>query len=354
MDGTALVLTAGMLNDPHAKTAHGLLRGTERFQIVGIVDNIHAGSNVADFVENVATECPIFHTITEAIQTLPVLPQYCIIGVATSGGKLSPLLIEQLGEALQAGMHVVNGLHEFVSDQPDLLAIAEKNRRQIIDIRKPKPTAALHFWSGKIAEVTCPKIAILGTDCAVGKRTTAQLLVQTLRARGKRAEMVYTGQTGWLQGWKYGFILDATLNDFVSGELEHAIYQCYHTENPDFILVEGQSALRNPSGPCGAELLVSGQMDGVILQYRPAQQYFGDTTTWGKIPSLASEIELIRLYGVPTLAIALNTNGLSTQEAEKQQDKLQAKLDIPVYLPLQQENTERLADQLIHHFTNEN
>ena len=58
--------------------------------------------------------------------------------------------------------------------------------------------------------------------------------------------MIYTGQTGWLQGGKYGFIFDSTLNDFVSGELEHAILTCYEETNPDVILIEGQSALRNP------------------------------------------------------------------------------------------------------------
>src|SRR5204862_259012 len=82
-----------------------------------------------------------------------------------------------------------------------------------------------------------------------GKRTTARMLTEGCRAAGMNADMIYTGQTGWLQGGRFGFILDATPNDFVSGELEHAIVTCAAETFPDVIFLEGQSSLRNPSGP---------------------------------------------------------------------------------------------------------
>ena len=44
--------------------------------------------------------------------------------------------------------------------------------------------------------------------------------------RGLAIELVTTGQTGWLQGHRYGFVLDATPNDFVTGELERAVVAC--------------------------------------------------------------------------------------------------------------------------------
>ena len=112
---------------------------------------------------------------------------------------------------------------------------------------------------GAIREVRAPRVAVLGTDCALGKRTTARLLVEACRRAGLRAEMIFTGQTGWMQGGRYGFILDSTPNDFVAGEVEHAIVTCDREARPDVIVIEGQSAFRNPSGPCGAELVVSGQ-----------------------------------------------------------------------------------------------
>ena len=104
-------------------------------------------------------------------------------------------------------------------DLPELADLAKEKGLEIIDVRKPKKATELHFWSGKIKDVKCPKIAVLGTDCALGKRTTTRFLVESMRKAGVKAEMVYTGQTGWMQGAKYGFVFDSTLNDFISGEM---------------------------------------------------------------------------------------------------------------------------------------
>ena len=121
-----------------------------------------------------------------------------------------------------------------------------------------------------------PRLALLGTDCAVGKRTTGLILREACRVVGMQCEMVYTGQTGWLQGLDHGFILDATPNDFVSGEMEDAILRCTAENTLDVVLIEGQSSLRNPSGPCGAELLLSADAKGAILQHVPGREHFED------------------------------------------------------------------------------
>ena len=79
------------------------------------------------------------------------------------------------------------------------------------------------------------------------------------------------------------------------------------TENPDLILLEGQSSLRNPSGPCGSELLCSAMAKGVILQYAPKQKYF--LADYDRkilsIPPIEEELELIKLYGSKTLALTI-------------------------------------------------
>ena len=148
--------------------------------------------------------------------------------------------------------------------------------------------------------------------------------------------MIYTGQTGWLQGGKYGFIFDSTLNDFISGELEHAIVSCWKETNADVIFIEGQSALRNPSGPCGSELLVSGNAKHVILVHAPKRKYYDRLSEWGTIHSLASEVELIKMYGSKVIAVALNTEHCTTEEALNFQEEYENELKIPVLLPLQQ------------------
>ncbi|MCZ6832908.1 MAG: NAD-dependent epimerase/dehydratase family protein, partial [Acidobacteria bacterium] len=169
-----------------------------------------------------------------------------------------------------------------------------------------------------------------------GKRTTTTLLLEQCRREGLRTEWIYTGQTGWLQGAKYGFLLDATPNDFVSGELEGAVLECARETNPDLILLEGQSALRNPSGPCGAELILSGGARGVVLQHAPGRKNFEgmEGEAW-KIPSLREEIELIGLLGAEVWAVTLNGEGLGPG-AERVAKELADELGIPVVLPLDQ------------------
>jgi uncharacterized NAD-dependent epimerase/dehydratase family protein len=184
--------------------------------------------------------------------------------------------------------------------------------------------------------VRAPRIAILGTDCALGKRTTARFLVEACRAAGLRAEMIFTGQTGWMQGAKYGFVLDSVVNDFVSGEMEHAIVACDREARPDVIVIEGQSALRNPSGPCGAELIVSAQAKAVVLQHAPGRPCFKNGVENWAIPPLEEEIELVRLYGARTLAVTLNNERLAPAALEEAQRSLAARLRIPVIRPLEE------------------
>jgi uncharacterized NAD-dependent epimerase/dehydratase family protein len=147
--------------------------------------------------------------------------------------------------------------------------------------------------------------------------------------------MVFTGQTGWLQGIHHGIILDALPNDFVCGELEGAILACQQETNPDLILIEGQSALRNPCGPCGSELILAGSAAGVILQHAPAREFFDDFEEAGlRIPSIEEEVRLIQLLGAEVLALAVNEEGLSQEHADTAREQLSRQLGIPAFLPL--------------------
>jgi uncharacterized NAD-dependent epimerase/dehydratase family protein len=269
------------------------------------------------------------------LEVLDSRPSYCIIGVATSGGVMLPELRADLMDAAEAGMSLVNGLHRFLADDPELVSIVQSRGAQIIDFRRPRPTADLNFWTGEVLNLETPRVAILGTDCAIGKRTTASLLVDACREVGFHAEMIFTGQTGWLQGYPYGFILDAIPNDFVCGELEAAILACQRETEPDLIFIEGQASLRNPMGPCGSELILAGGARGVILQHAPARPFFDELEELGcRIPSIEEEIELIRLLGAEVWAVTLNQENLADQEAEEARSRLAGELGIPVVLPL--------------------
>ncbi len=331
----AIILTDGILHTSDAKTAHGLIRGTERFEIVAVIDALHAGKDAGAIVDGKARNIPVYSNVQEAVANHEHIG-YCIIGIATVGGVLPERFVPVIRECIQLNMSIVNGLHEYLSDRPDLQALALTHQVQLIDVRKPKPKSELHFWSGKIHTVKAPIIAVIGTDCALGKRTTCRFVKQACAKNQIRAEMIYTGQTGWMQGGKYGFIFDSTLNDFISGELEQAIVDCWEKESPQLILIEGQSALRNPSGPCGAELLVSGNAKHVILVHAPKRKHYEHTPEWGVIHSVESEIKLIEMYGAQVIALALNTESCTLSEALAFKNAYAAQLHIPVLLPIEE------------------
>jgi uncharacterized NAD-dependent epimerase/dehydratase family protein len=342
MDGTALVLCDGFFATINGKTAHGLVRGSERYRIIGVVDLPTAGRDAGEVLDGVARGIPVFASLSEALARLKEKPDYAIVGVATSGGVFTPGLEAALLEAIEGGLSIVNGLHHLAADQPALAQAARLRGVTITDIRRPKKPGELHFWTGEALRLRTPRIAVLGTDCALGKRTTTRMLTEAARRSGIRAEWIYTGQTGWLQGAPFGFVLDATANDFVSGELEHAVVSCGRELDPELLFLEGQSSLRNPSGPCGAELILSAGARGVVLQHAPGRHDFDGLEELGcRIPPVAEEIELIGLYGARTLGMALNGEGLSAESLRAERDRLERELALPVALPLE-EGVERL------------
>ncbi|MGN6213136.1 DUF1611 domain-containing protein [Parafilimonas sp.] len=329
----AILLTNGLYDTENAKTAHGLVRESNRYKIVGVIDHVFAGKDAGGLLDGQHRNIPVFATVTEA---MVANPEVCVVGVATSGGIFPGTLLNEVKEAIELKLDIINGLHDHLNERPEIKALAEKNNVELIDIRRPKKLHELHFWTGKIFDVKTPVVAVIGTDCALGKRTTTRFVMNACNNAGMNTQMIYTGQTGWLQGGKYGFIFDSTLNDFVSGELEHAILTCHEETHPDIIFIEGQSALRNPTGPCGSELLISGNAKHVILVTAPKRKYYEHEPAWGEIPSLASEIELIKQFGSTVIAIAINTEHCSDEEAFMFQKEYEKQFGIPVMLPLQE------------------
>jgi len=339
---SAIILTNGWLQELRAKTAHGLLHESGRFSILAVIDPIHTGKKVREVLPHAKLDIPIYRTVLESIKHLKTRPQYCIIGVALHGGKLPDTLRHDIITAIKNGLSIVSGLHSYLSADPEFSRLAQQYKVQLIDVRKPRPINELEFWSGKIYKVKTPRIALLGMDCAIGKRTTGVILMKRFRESGIKTELIYSGQTGWLQGLKYGFIFDATLNDFVGGEIERVIIECDQKAKPDLILIEGQASLRNPSGPCGSEFILCGDCKAAILQHAPGRKYFeGFEYLKRPIPPVEEEIKLITLLGARTLAVTLNENYMPPKKLREYQKQLEKEIGIPVIRPFSHE-TDRL------------
>jgi uncharacterized NAD-dependent epimerase/dehydratase family protein len=249
-------------------------------------------------------------------------------------------------QAIDAGLNVDSGLHEFFSEDPDLSALAAARGVEIRDIRKPPPRERLHFFSGAIERVEALKIALLGTDSAVGKRTTAWLLVDGLRSAGLDAELIGTGQTAWMQGAQYGIIMDSLVNDFVAGEIEHAVHRAWVEKRPDAIIIEGQGSLMNPAYPGGFEILAAARPDLVILQHAPAREEY-DGFPGYPIHPLAQQIQAIELIsGKPVIAVTVNHEGLGAEEIPQVCRQITRECGLPAFDVLHDGPQELLANLL--------
>lgn len=307
----SLILTDGLFGSVEAKTAHGLLRCGERFTPLAVVDRVSAGLTAAEVIGDLGSRVPIFATVGEAVVAFPTVSA-AVVGVSAPGGRLTDSLRQTLVDCAGHSLDLVAGLHDFLADDPAVAAMAAAHGVTITDVRRTPERSRLHSWNGSIFDVRALRIAVLGMDCIVGKRTTAQLLTRAVNERGRRAEMIYTGQTGWMQGGRYGIVLDALIDDFITGELEHAIVQCERDLKPDFMIIEGQSGMQNPVSPTGPAILLSADVDAAILHVMPARRtYYGSDVA---VKPLESELTLIQAYGVPVVGVSLNAVGATAQD----------------------------------------
>jgi uncharacterized NAD-dependent epimerase/dehydratase family protein len=113
-----------------------------------------------------------------------------------------------------------------------------------------------------------------------------------------------------MQGVSYGIILDSLVNDFIAGEIEHAVWRAWTERRPDVIFIEGQGSLLNPAYPGGFEILAAGRPDAVILQHAPARKEYDGFPGYPLHP-LEKQITAIELVsGKPVVAITLNHEDL--------------------------------------------
>jgi uncharacterized NAD-dependent epimerase/dehydratase family protein len=313
---TAIVYCEANFGSLDGKTANGLVRHSEKYRILAVIDSEKAGKDAGAILDNAANGVPVCRSLAEAISTVQDVPDYFIYAIAPSSGRLSADERMVILHAIGMGMNIVSGLHEFLGDDVEFANAGRTSGVTITDVRKPPAVSQLRAFSGRIREVTCPRIAILGTDCAIGKRTTASILTRALVDRGINAVMIGTGQTGLMQGARYGVALDAIPSQFCSGELEALIIEAFEREAPDVIIVEGQGALSHPAYSTSALILRGSQPDGVILQHAPGRLHRCDFACM-PMPTPRSEIELIQAFsGAKVIGLTINHENMSNDDVD--------------------------------------
>ncbi|MGB5335694.1 MAG: DUF1611 domain-containing protein [Woeseiaceae bacterium] len=346
---TAIVYCEGNFGAIDGKTANGLVRNSERYRILSVIDSDKAGLDAGAVLDQAPKGIPICHDLEASLGLVDGIPDYFIFGMAPSSGMLSIRERALIIEAMNYGMNVVNGLHEFLSDDPVFKAASLANNVTILDIRKPRDKKDLRMFTGRVLDLPCRRIAILGTDCAIGKRTTATILTRVLNQHGVKAVMVATGQTGLIQGARYGIALDAIPSQFCAGELEATVLEAYENERPDVIVVEGQGALSHPAYSSSAFILRGSCPHGVVLQHAPKRAHRCDFDNM-KMPAPADEINLIQTFAdTSVIGVAINHEDMTGNDLANVIEEYEQELGLPVTDPLSG-SSERLADMVFAAF----
>jgi len=296
------------------KTANGLVRFSQKYRIVGVIDGDKVGQDAGEVLDGKKNGIPIYRDLSQALDQQNVPPKYFIYGMAPLDGMLSKQDGQVIFHAMEKGMDIINGLQEFLTDDESFVRKAQACDVRIMDIRKPKKKKDLSLFSGRIFDVKCPKIAILGTDSAIGKRTTATILTRTLNNAGLKTIMVATGQTGLIQGARYGVALDAIPEQYISGEMEAAVVEAYELEKPDVLIIEGQGALSHPAYLSSCFIIRGSRPDGIVLQHAPSRKMLGDYPKL-PMPSIESEIRLVESFsGSKIIGIAINHENMTDND----------------------------------------
>ncbi len=343
--GKAIVYCEREYLSANGKTAHGLVRHTDRYEIVGVVDSTAPVGDAGEILDEKKRGIPLFSSLKDAY--LETKPEIFIIGAVSEGGILPKGYDEAVIWALSQGLDIVSGLHQFISDDERFTHLAAEKGCSITDVRKIFRDYK-RFYTGEINHVESIRIASVGTDSAIGKRTTSVLLVQELKRRGRTADMIFTGQTGWMQGWPHGVVIDAMINDFVSGGIEGAILDSWRDLKPEFMIIEGQGSLVHPFFPGGFEIMAAGQIHGFILQDAPGRPFL-DGFPGFAMPDPGRVIKIAKLLSQrPLLGIGLNHEGLSLEGIEKAKAKLRKRFLVPVEDPLV-DGVAKIADAIERH-----
>lgn len=326
---TAIIYSENEFGKLDGKVANGLVRQSDKYEIVGVIDSHLAGHDAGMYLDSMTNGIPIFADIHEANMELKKIPSYFIYGIAPLEPKLSDEEKAIIHTAIKMGMNIVNGLPEYLNDDKTCVELAQKFGVSIQDVRKPPAKKDLHSFTGAIMNVKTPIITVSGTDCAVGKRTTALKLVEALRSSGLKAAFITTGQTGLLQGSKYGIAIDVLTSGFATGEVENAILKA-DEEHPDIIVVEGQGALSHQAFTSSSAIIRGGMPRAIILQHPPKRINRCDFPNI-PMPTIDSEIELIEVFSrAKVIAITINHEGMTEPEIDEKVLEYEAKYKLPV------------------------
>jgi uncharacterized NAD-dependent epimerase/dehydratase family protein len=262
-----IILAEGAFGDLPSKTAMGVIRYGPA-PVVAVIDSQRAGRNVSEWL-GPGVDIPVVADLEEAIAAAGTdpPPSELLLGTAPPGGRIPPAWRATLVSAIERGLDVVSGLHELISEDPELTSLASRHGVTLVDHRRAPERQ--HVASGRRHRAGSRVVLTVGTDCAIGKMTVALELRRAALAAGLSATFVPTGQTGiMIEGW--GVSVDRVIADFVNGTAEWLVEQA--EEMADWVFVEGQGAIDHPGySAVTAGLLHGAAPHAMVLVHEPGR-----------------------------------------------------------------------------------
>lgn len=322
------ILAEGTLEYHHGKTATSLLR-YKPDDVVAVIDSENSGRTTGQVLD-LGGNIPIVADIGAALQ---LHPDALLIGIAPTGGALPPLWRAQILQAIDHGLDVISGLHTMLNDDAQLSEAARRCGVTLHDVRRSPP----HLEVARLAprRPGSHVVTFVGSDCAVGKMTSALEIASAARRTGLKTAFVATGQTGIMLDGK-GIAIDEVVGDFMAGATEAMVVEA--SQEADWVFVEGQGSLLHP-GYSGVTLaLLHGSApDSMIMVHQPGLEYISGYSV--RIPPLD---DLVRIYEsaaawvkpAAVVGIAMNTRELSPLETDRAIAEAEAVTGLPCTDPV--------------------
>lgn len=330
-----LILAEGRSADRHyGKTMFGVIQYGPH-PVVAVLDSERAGESVDGI--------PVVSTLADG---LAYQPTTALVGVAVAGGRLGSEWRRILEEAIEAGLDVESGMHEFLSDDPALAELAHRHGVELRDVRRPP--SDLSVPTGANLTHTASVVLTVGSDCAIGKKTVALELNRAAQARGLRSVFVPTGQTGiMIAGW--GIAVDAVVSDFLAGAGERLVVE--GAARGDLLFVEGQGSIVHPQFAGVTLGLYHGAAPHALVLCHMAGAEEVEGCPGHRIPPLAELVDLYERLALPArparvTAVAVNTRGLDEDEARRAVSRAAEETALPADDPVRF-GPDRLLDAVL-------
>jgi uncharacterized NAD-dependent epimerase/dehydratase family protein len=325
-----MILTEGQLGIFSSKTATSVIRYCTDETVCVLDSKAAAAGKPLEQVIGVGKGVPIVKSVKEGLQ---YKPNQLLIGIAPVGGKLPAAWRKTILEAINAGLDIVSGLHHILSEDKEFAAAAKKKKVKIIDCRLCPPDISVA--EDKLRDLKQRRIALVGSDCNLGKMVTAIELDRGLRKAGYDSEFVATGQTGIMIAGS-GLATDHVLSDYVNGAAERL---CWERRNRQIVVIEGQGSVYHPAYSGVTVGMLHGCMPhAIIYQHAPARTHISHYEKF-RLPPLKEGIALVEalvkpLLAAPVIAIGLNTVGMTDSQAGHATKQIEDETGLPAADPI--------------------